>query len=507
MRLILSILLINLIFVANNAIFGEDIDESEDIILTDKEMREYAKSFDRLEKYYRYLQQDYSTSEESESEEPGESESESESEPEPESSSSEAEPSANATVTDTEQEESSSSEVESSTNPVETEPETSAESSTNPVVTEPETSGQDTSRQEPPATQSPPPVPEQTTPPPPSTNREAAIHVLYYNNFNLEPQPTEPSRPTVTMITITFNLHVYYYGYSPFRYITMTLKITTVILRGLQEGERVDKNATTLCEYNSFDNENHICLYDCNAETDVQPTAVQSYNDFKFKVSANAEPIEIKDSNGDLSISLSPDAQFASLTLMNQTSTVNKFVTLNNGYVFSNDSSIFYVRGKLVGQNSDRVVNKDQVTFTFYDKTSTGAGDNQRGVPVNVTCLVTNHDVENFELKCEPKGNLTTNLYESSAIIDDDILLSLNMTEQDYVNIVKYGPTNRAGNNLFYHKSSSGLSGGAIAGIVIACAVVLIIITVIAMFLRRHKATDVGNSTIVGLKSVDNYTE
>jgi hypothetical protein len=475
MRLILSILLINLIFVANNSIFGEDIDESEDIILTDKEMREYAKSFDKLEKYYRYLQQDYSTSEESESEEPGESESESESEPEPE-------PSGNATVSDT-------------------------ESSTNPVVTEPETSGQDTSYQEPPATQSPAPVPEQTTPPPPATNREAAIHVLGYDNFNLEPQPTEPSRPTVTLITITFNLHVYYYGYSPFRYITMTLKITTVVLRGLQEGERVDKNATTLCEYNSFDDENHICLYDCNAETDVQPTAVQSYNDFKFKVTADAQPIEIKDSDGDLSVSLSPDAQLASLTLMNQTSSVNKYVTLNNGYIFSNDSSVFYVRGNLVGKHSDRVVNKDQVTFTFYDNTAAGAGANQRGVPVNVTCLVTNHDVENFELKCEPKGNLTTHLYESSAIIDDDIRLSLNMTEQDYVNIVKYGPTNRAGSNLFYHKSSSGLSGGAIAGIVIACAVVLIIITVIAMFLRRHKVSDVGNSTIVGLKSVDNYTE
>ena len=49
----------------------------------------------------------------------------------------------------------------------------------------------------------------------------------------------------------------------------MTLKITTVYLRGLQEGEIVNKNVTTLCKYNSFDNENHICLYDCDAETDV----------------------------------------------------------------------------------------------------------------------------------------------------------------------------------------------------------------------------------------------
>ena len=47
--------------------------------------------------------------------------------------------------------------------------------------------------------------------------------------------------------------------------------------------------------------------------------------------------------------------------------------------------------------------------------------------------------MDNFELKCEPKGNLASHLYESNAFIDD-IKLSLNMTEQqDYVSIVKYG--------------------------------------------------------------------
>ena len=464
MRLLLSILLINLIFVSTNSVLREEIDETN---------KNNAESFQKLQKYYRYLED--SNSDEISGEESSSEDNESESE-------------------DSEPETTPSTEAQTS----------STESpQQNQTETDQETNAPETSRATTPPTQSPPPVPEQTTPPPPSTSRYAAIHVLGYNNFNLEPQPTEPSRPTVTLITITFNLHVYYYGYTPFRFITMTLKITTVILRGLQEGERVDKNATTLCEYNSFDEENHICLYDCNAETDVQPTAVQSYNDYKFKVSANAEPIEIKDSNGDLSVSLSPDAQFASLNLMNQTSSVTKFVTLNNGYVFSNDSSIFYIRGNLVGQNANEIAERRDITFTFYDNT-TGLN-----VPENVTCLVTNHDKDNFELKCEPRGNLTSHLYESSAVVND-VKLSLNMTEQDYVSILKYGPksNNNGNNNLFYRKSSSGLSGGAIAGIVIACAVVLIIITVLAMFLRNRKIAETGNgSTIEGLKSVDNYAE
>ena len=463
MRLLLSILLINLIFVSTNTVLREKIDETN---------KKNAESFQKLQKYYRYLED--SNSDEISGEE-------SSSEDEPEDSEPETTPSTEAEQT--------SSTVSPQQNETETDQETNAP---------------ETSRPTSPPTQSPAPVPEQTTPPPPSTSRYAAIHVLGYNNFNLEPQPTEPSRPTVTMITITFNLNVYYYGYTPFRFITMTLKITTVVLRGLQEGERVDKNATTTCEYNSFDTENHICLYDCNAETDVQPTNIQSYNDFKFKVSENAEPIEIKDSNGDLSVSLSPDAQLASLTLMNQTSKVTKFVSLNNGYIFSNDSSTFYIRGNLVGQNANAIAEKNDITFTFYDNT------NELNKPENVTCLVTNHDVNNFELKCEPKGNLTSHLYESSAVIDD-IKLSLNMTEQDYVSILKYGSTsNNNGNNsnLFYHKSSSGLSGGAIAGIVIACAVVLIIITVLALFLRNRKVAEVNHaSSIEGLKSVDNFTE
>ena len=61
--------------------------------------------------------------------------------------------------------------------------------------------------------------------------------------------------------------------------------------------------------------------------------------------------------------------------------------------------------------------------------------------------------------------------------------------------------------NFKWRKNSRGLSGGAIAGIVIACASVLILITILAMFLRKSKRTHENESTIVGLKSIDNYNE
>ena len=61
--------------------------------------------------------------------------------------------------------------------------------------------------------------------------------------------------------------------------------------------------------------------------------------------------------------------------------------------------------------------------------------------------------------------------------------------------------------NPIYKKSSSGLSGGAIAGIVIACAVVLIIASIIAMMLRKPSVPIKNNSSITELRSIDNYTQ
>ena len=58
-----------------------------------------------------------------------------------------------------------------------------------------------------------------------------------------------------------------------------------------------------------------------------------------------------------------------------------------------------------------------------------------------------------------------------------------------------------------YRKISSGLSGGAIAGIVIACAVVLIIASIIAMMLRKSSVPIQNNSSITELRSIENYTQ
>ena len=74
------------------------------------------------------------------------------------------------------------------------------------------------------------------------------------------------------------------------------------------------------------------------------------------------------------------------------------------------------------------------------------------------------------------------------------------MDDYNNTNTVDYYTT---GSNAKYRKKSSGLSGGAIAGIVIACVVVLVAASIAAIMLRKP-SPPIDNSTAIGLKSTDN---
>ena len=91
----------------------------------------------------------------------------------------------------------------------------------------------------------------------------------------------------------------------------------------------------------------------------------------------------------------------------------------------------------------------------------------------------------------------------------DNKAINLHM-EDGHENLSFEGNSNNGNtykSNPIYKKSSSGLSGGAIAGIVIACAVVLIVASIIAMMLRKPSVPIKNNSSITELRSIDNYTQ
>ena len=123
----------------------------------------------------------------------------------------------------------------------------------------------------------------------------------------------------------------------------------------------------------------------------------------------------------------------------------------------------------------------------------------------NVYCTVLDFDSSsrNTTIECNTDetpirtnyGNLTLSSHNS-----DTLYLTFNIPPG--VNNEETINTNTA-RNTYYRKSSSGLSGGAIAGIVIACVVVLAAASIAAIMLRKP-APPIDNTTVVGLKAVEN---
>ena len=58
-----------------------------------------------------------------------------------------------------------------------------------------------------------------------------------------------------------------------------------------------------------------------------------------------------------------------------------------------------------------------------------------------------------------------------------------------------------SGSRYNYNKSSSGLSGGAIAGIVIACVVAIIAAAIAVIMLRKPAAPIDASATVANLKT------
>ena len=330
-------------------------------------------------------------------------------------------------------------------------------------------------------------------------NRGANVHFLGYNNYRTRPnpKPLNPKRP----ILVEFTVFIRYVQYTPFGKVTFTVQLTyrsyVWVLRGLQE-EKVDQqNTTAVCEYVSVDELTGTALYNCAAEASEVPSSTESFNNYEF-YDKDGDPVVLEEDQ----INFSKDAIEGAKNLTIQTSTYSEIVSFNDVYFYQdeNDPYSFYVKGNLAGTRKNKVAQEKSFIMTFYDTIS-----KEEKYGYNTTCDVVNNNPDDFLIKCSPDHNVTGDQFLANGTTHDNgVGIYLNNTlGNSTFNFITYGRSA----NVRWRKNSSGLSGGAIAGIVIACAVVLILITILAMFCRRAKRDPTNNSTIVGLKSIDNYNE
>ena len=145
----------------------------------------------------------------------------------------------------------------------------------------------------------------------------------------------------------------------------------------------------------------------------------------------------------------------------------------------------------------------NKYSMQFYDVSSdslkslnctvTGFRDQLVKIPCNLSCDAESTPIETYYANLTQAKIETSNMY---------LTVNPDFGADDEETLLNSASGSNA-NNIYYRKNSSGLSGGAIAGIVIACVVVLAAASIAAIMLRKP-SPPIDNTTVVGLKTVEN---
>ena len=223
--------------------------------------------------------------------------------------------------------------------------------------------------------------------------------------------------------------------------------------------------------------------YDCNAETSKEGDVEEAKIDTEKPMVVGNESIEVSE------IEFHPDSATGAQNLVNENS------TKEIGVLSIEDVKPYEQNLTLTGKVIPKTLSlTGPYDIDFYDT--------ERGVMKTLNCKA-DQNKDDFTLVCDTSKNPLTTNYGNltlSKIETDDLYASFNVPPDQEETPIRAGGS---GNNIYYRKNSSGLSGGAIAGIVIACVVVLAAASIAAIMLRKP-SPPIDNTTVVGLKTVEN---
>lgn len=310
--------------------------------------------------------------------------------------------------------------------------------------------------------------------------RYAAVQLIGFNNFQAPPTK------------ILFKTYFVYINIRPARWVIIMIAIN--YRRGLRNLEETASPANCTIDPADANKPDGIARYNCDAPRDSSIVVNE------------VSVINVTFQNSTLSmddINYSEEAALQASQLSKQTDTISQFLNLTNG-ILNINSPYIYINGQIEGY--DGKVGDDGLILTVADKS--------KGTTYKVPCKIQSvSNNNNYRFRCTPEGNVTGSILYST-IKGQNKSIYLNMTENnDYIN---YYTANSGSDSTIdrgyaaYRKSSSGLSGGAIAGIVIACVFALIIASIIALMMRKSRVVapmQPQSSSVIGLRSIDNYPQ
>ena len=304
---------------------------------------------------------------------------------------------------------------------------------------------------------------------------------------------------TSTKKFFTFNIFFYFLNMIRPKKLYVPLRIQYRGLRLLEDErtanatcERVDGSETDE-DIQKGVSQKYVCSSSVDTTKDISVIGIDASKGVATE-DDNDNPLSVIDAD---EINFSNDAANYAQNIENSKYTVTEVILLQKGYLVEdgkNSDSYFEIKGNLIN------ITNTTIDLNLTDKTS-----NENKI---ITCQINygdKVDEKNFNvtLECDTNNEaLNADLYWRSGISGSTKVI-LNMTDLTVsVNELATNSTSR-GNRFSYRKSSSGLSGGAIAGIVIACVVALIAASIAAIMLRKPARSD-DNTTIVGLKTIEN---
>ena len=282
----------------------------------------------------------------------------------------------------------------------------------------------------------------------------------------------------------TFNIIFYFVRSRVMKYVFFTLRIVYYILRNLDEIERL---AICKLEDDSYAGEqaNKIVKYICETNDTIDldnNLLIKAEKDFK---SGDSEDVNKASSIEGLSFSrkIENDLQ----NIQNKTQTIKNYYILTDGIYDDLNNNRFTIKGKM----DNRDINDKEVNITLYHN------ENEER---NVVCNVIKNQTNDYQMRCNAQNRTLASLVSAYGITDQNNVITIYMKE-------RYDKINTASeikNRIYSKKSGSGLSGGGIAGIVIASVVALVIASIVAIMLRKPKPRIQNTSSIIQANSVDN---
>ena len=285
---------------------------------------------------------------------------------------------------------------------------------------------------------------------------------------------------------IKFNTYFYYLSSTIAKDIIFRLRVTYLKqFRNLQ----LETNAESISSICTLNNGNLadqkgteiIVEYNCQAET-LTSSNLQS-------VEINTDiPMIVKDKNGN-----SKNYNFTNVNFNGNSTNESKNLILNNIQIKNSGSltnaeielpvqrNYFRISGTL--KPSNLLSQKENITLTILDRSS---GVNTPTQYDCTTTQITPKCILQCDTKIQPIKSTNYDIHLSNGISDtNNNLLVIQMKEWENNEDIFETPSSPISNNKVRSKSS-GLSKGAIAGIVVACVAVVAAVIILAFMIRKR---------------------